>query len=328
MRYQDMNEDEQIAEVQKLVPRILAQYGIEASAIENVNHSYNSSFQIQSNQGTYALRINLGSDKCQDEVLAEMQWLEALDGTINAPKPVRTTSNELFTAKYFKPLDNNFTAVLFHWIEGEEVGDEATNEQLIQVGQNMAKLQVFARDLKFTGTAFLPTINRTLLQSKDLIRPKQSKLINDELYADLIQAFEIADEVHERLTLTENLIPIHADLHTANIIQTTNGIAVIDFDDAGIGLPIQDLSISAFYLREDKEREKYVAEGYASILELPKVTPEDFEKLVMARALLLTNAVLGMTSAEMIEFTPTYLERTSKRLNHFFNTGEFLLSTN
>ena len=328
MAYQDMNEEEQIAEVQKLVPGILAQYGIEAKAIENVNHSFNSSFKITTDKGAeLALRINLASSKSSNEVLAEMQWLEQLseDGSVLAPVPLRTTNNELLISTRFEPLDTETTAVLCKWIPGEEVGDEPTNEQLFALGQNMARLQIFAKKLQFEAPAFLPTINRTLMNTEDNLRPSQPKQINDKLYGDILKGLELSDEVYARLSKDLELLPIHADLHNGNAIQTKDQLAIIDFDDAGMGLPVQDLVISNYYIREDTEREKHLKAGYASLLELPKISDEDYEILLMGRLIGLVSAVTYMTSAEIIEFIPTFLERTQKRLDHFFSTGEFLL---
>ena len=325
MNYTELDETAQIAEVSKLVPDLLAQYGIKADEVTNANHGFNSTFKIVSGEEAYALRINLGSSKSANEILAEMQWLEALDGEVSAPKPLRTTSGELYTSAFFPLLNDSFNAVMFEWIPGEEVGDEPTNEQLFAIGQAMAKLQVFAKTLTFRSPASLPNINNSLLQAKDLLRPNQPKEIDDELYGLLMKGLAISDAVHERLSLSTALLPIHADLHAGNIIQGSEGISVIDFDDAGMGLPIQDLSINALYLRENKEREKYVAEGYSSFAELPKVSAEDFEVLVMARALCLTNSILEMKAAEIIKFLPTYMKRTKRRFQNFFDTGEFIL---
>ena len=328
MTYQDMNEVEQIAQVQNIVPGILAQYGIEAKALENVNHSFNSSFKITTDKGAeLALRINLASSKSSNEVLAEMQWLEQLseEAEVLAPVPLRTTNNELLISTRFAPLDTETTAVLCKWIPGEEVGDEPTNEQLFALGQNMARLQIFAKKLQFEAPAFLPTINRTLMNTEDNLRPAQPKQINDKLYGDILKGLELSDEVYARLSKDQELLPIHADLHNGNAIQTEGQLAIIDFDDAGMGLPIQDLVISAYYLRADTEREKHLKAGYASLLELPKISDEDYEILLMGRLIGLVSAVTYMTSAEIIEFIPTFLERTQKRLDHFFSTGEFLL---
>ena len=328
MSYQDLDEAAQIAQVQELVPGILAQYGLQANAIENVNHSFNSSFKITTDQGDeLALRINLGSGKSTNEVLAEMQWLEQLseEATVLAPVPLRTTNNELLINTRFEPLNADTTAVLFKWIPGVEVGDEPTSEQLFALGQNMARLQIFAKTLKFTEPAYLPTINRTLMNTEDNLRPSQPKQINDKLYGDILKGLELSDEVYARLSKDQELLPIHADLHNGNVIQTDGKIAIIDFDDAGMGLPVQDLVISSYYIREDTEREKHLKAGYASLLELPKISDEDYEILVMGRLIGLVSAVTYMTSAEIIDFIPTFLDRTQKRLDHFFATGQFLL---
>lgn len=328
MEYTELDEDGQVAAVQELVPGILKQYGIEAATIENVNHAFNSSFKITSDKGDeYALRINLASGKSNNEVLAEMQWLEALalDGSVLAPIPLRTTNNELLISTPFKPLGKDTTAVLCKWIPGEEVGDEPTSEQLFELGQNMAKLHIFAKNLSFTEPAFLPTINRTLMNSEDNLRPAQPSQINDKLYSDILKGLELSDEVFARISKDQELLPIHADLHNGNVIQTTNKLAVIDFDDAGMGLPVQDLMISTYYIREDTEKEKHLKAGYSSLLELPKISEEDYEILVMGRLIALVSAVLEMTSAEIIEFLPTFLERTQLRLDHFYATGKLLL---
>jgi len=330
MEYTEMDEEAQIAAVKQIVPDILHQYGIEAVSVESVNHSFNSSFKITDAKGAeYALRINLASGKSKNEVLAEMQWLEALnlDGSVLAPVPLRTTNNELLISTPFTPLGKDTTAVLFKWIPGEEVGDEPTSEQLFELGQNMAKLQIFAKSLNLAEPAYLPTINRTLMNTDDNLRPSQPKQINDKLYGDILKGLELSDEVYARLSKDQELLPIHADLHNGNVIKTANKLAIIDFDDAGMGLPIQDLVISTYYIREDTEKEKHLREGYSSILELPKISEEDFEILVMGRLIGLVSAVGYMTSAEIQEFIPTFLERTQQRLDYFFATGKFLLKS-
>ena len=329
MEYTQLDEEAQIAAVQELVPGILRQYGIEAASIKNVNHDFNSSFKITTSKGDdLALRINLSMGKSGKEVLAEMQWLEALaeDGSVTAPQPLRTTNGELFVTTRFEPLDADTSVVLFKWVEGEEVGDEPTNEQLYELGQNMARLQIFAKGLTFTDGAFLPTINRTLMNSKDLLTSSQPESISDKLYEDILKGLKLSDEVFSRISKDQELLPLHADLHMGNVIQTKDKLAIIDFDDAGLGLPIQDLVISNYYIREDREREKHLKEGYSSLLELPKISDEDYEVLLLGRLIVLIDAVLDMTSAEIIEFLPKFLVRAQKRFNHFYATGQFTLA--
>ena len=328
MAYIDLDEESQVAEVAKELPALLAMYGIEAVAITNVNHAFNSSFKIVSTMGEeFALRINLGSGKSHSEVLAEMQWLEALhhDGSVLAPIPVRTASGDLFAHTTFAPLDCDVTAILCKWIPGEELDSEPSDKQLFELGQNIAKLHIFVPELTFTDGENLQPINCALSNTRDNVSTNRHGKFSDHLQEDVIQGLKLVDDVYARLSKNQELLPIHADLHAGNVLQTSGGLAIIDFDDAGLGLLVQDLVNSTYYIREDTEREKHLLAGYASLLELPKISDEDFEVLLMGRLLLLINTIVEMTSAEEIKFLPVFLGRAQRRLDHFFNTGKFSL---
>ena len=327
VEYRDLDEESQIAEVAKLVPNILAKYGVEAQSVENVNHSYNSTFKVQSATGEYALRINLGSARSTNQVLAEMQWLEALaeEGSLLTPIPIRTLDNELCVSTHFTALDRVTTAVLAKWIPGEEVGEEPNNEQLYEMGRAIAMLQKFAKNFTFQLDAYRPTINRTLMDLEDNLRGEQPSAINDKLYSQIIRGLNLCDSVYEKLSSQEDLLLIHADLHIFNVIQSNGRLGVIDFDDCGIGLPIQDLVITNYYLREDRQREEYVKAGYSSLLELPKISEEDYETLLLGRALLLVGTILDMTAAEDVAAIPGFLKKVEHRLDHYFATGQFAL---
>lgn len=328
MRYRDLDAASQIAEVNTLIPGILAHYGLRPAAVENVNHSHNSTFKITTDTGRQlSVRLNLGSGKSHNEVLAEMQWLQALaeDGSVLAPQPVPTTAGELLTTAYFPPLDIELTAVVFDWIDGDVVGYAATDEQLFELGAAMARLHTFAAHLAFAPPASLPTINRPLLATTDNLRPSRSPQVSDSLYPKLLEGLELAEAAFERVSLDQQLLPIHGDLHTFNVLQTTDRLAVIDFDDAGIGVPVQDLATSNYHLREDTEREKHLFAGFASVRELPRISAEDYELLLVGRLILLVNGILGSTSAELVGFVPLFLDRAERTLDHFFATGQLRL---
>jgi len=328
VHYTKLSEAEQIAHVEKMVPVLLGDYGIEAASIENVNHAFNSSFRVVSTDSAeFAVRINLGAGKSRDEVAAEVQWLEALDrdGSILAPRPVRTVEGECCSSIHFTPLDVVANAVVFEWIPGIELGDDVSNEQLFELGRNMARLHEIGQTLEFADGAYLPSINRTLMNSQDNLRPNQPNEIDDEFYDLVLRGLDVVDSTYFRLSANTSLLPIHADLHPFNVIQTPTAQAIIDFDDAGMGLPVQDLVVSTYYLREVIDKEAHLKAGYASLRELPAVTTDDFEALLMGRLLVLVNDVLMLTSADEREFLPTFLGRAKKRLRAFFDTGVFTL---
>jgi len=118
--------------------------------------------------------------------------------------------------------------------------------------------------------------------------------------------------------------PLHADLHGGNLKWTGGRLAVFDFDDCGLGLPVLDLAISTFYLRgADPAAERALAAGYAEVAPLPDVDPAHFEALIVARQLLLANSLLASSTAELRREAERYLDVTVGRLRHWLDTGTF-----
>ena len=102
-------------------------------------------------------------------------------------------------------------------------------------------------------------------------------------------------------------------------------MTILDFDEAGIGFPLQDLAISIFYLRKDGEQEKQLLTGYVSVTPLPEFDPAELELLIASRELVLLNNLLGIATADDLTRLSEYLEKVEQRLKHFLDTGEFVL---
>jgi Ser/Thr protein kinase RdoA (MazF antagonist) len=90
-----------------------------------------------------------------------------------------------------------------------------------------------------------------------------------------------------------------------------------------MGYPIQDIATSFFYLREDREREKNLLAGYASIAPLPEYDPAELELLVAVRCLVLLNYLIGAATADDVAMIPAYIDKTERRLKHYLETGQF-----
>ena len=116
---------------------------------------------------------------------------------------------------------------------------------------------------------------------------------------------------------------LHADLHVWNLKWYRGRLAGFDFDDCGIGVPAQDLAISAYYLRDDTEQEAALLEGYAQVQPLPAFTNPQFEAQVAGRNLVLLNDVIVSINAEYRAMMPRYVANTVTKLRHYLDTGEF-----
>lgn len=325
--YLQLSQEEQINVVTAFVPQLLEEFGVEAREIISVNHGFNSSFKIitQADE-SYALRINTNSKKTHIQVAGEIQLLEALAQAkiVRAPVPLRSRSGNPFVEMAAPFLDRTVLSVLNRWIEGEDLGEEATDEELFQLGAIMARLHLFAAELSSDVVQHFPRIDRTLFNSPDNLHLPDDRLDLEirHLIDDCLHRVEL---VFERLRSTSPLIVIHADLHPYNILKTSKGLAVLDFDDVGVGTRLQDLAISSFYLRDRTGGEEALKSGYQSVTDLPECEPSDLEALLVSRQLLLLNDLLDVTTAEEIAFTPTYIERTRVRLKNYLASGRFEL---
>ena len=154
-----------------------------------------------------------------------------------------------------------------------------------------------------------------------------SRYINDDIeFLELIKkAILDSTKVFEELAEIETLQLIHADLHMGNVIDQNGELHIIDFDDAGFGHPSQDLSISIFYLRDVKDSEKRLLDGYKSMREIPNGLESSLERLLVARQILLLNTLLVTAVADEIAFIPEYIKKVKWRLHNFYACGIFLL---
>lgn len=325
--YTELSQEGQIQLLSEVVPKFLAQYQLDQATFQNVNHGFNSSFKVAAANGqNYALRVNTNSKKNESQVEAEVQLLELIanNQVIKSPVPVRTTSGQAYSKVYVDFLGREVTAVLNSWIEGDDLGDEVTDNELFQMGAEMAKLHQFCRSVPSELADKFPRINRTLFNSPDNLR-KADPRFDDEIQELIEETFQISDAIFNELSNVTEPILIHADLHPSNVLRTESGIAVIDFDDVGIGYEIQDLAITFFYLRDMPGKEDLVLEGYKLVCEPPVMKSNRIEALLAARQLLLLNDLLDVTTAEEIAYTPEYIEITRLRLRNFLETGRFEL---
>jgi Ser/Thr protein kinase RdoA (MazF antagonist) len=91
-------------------------------------------------------------------------------------------------------------------------------------------------------------------------------------------------------------------------------LAIFDFDDSGLGLPIQDLMTAIYYL-DTPEQDAALLAGYASIAQIPEHTPEQRAVLMLQRRLLLLNYLYETSNPEHLEMIPEYQAETFRRIS-------------
>ena len=299
----------------------LGSYLLDVNEVSLINNEYNATFKVTAADSTnYALRININSPRSAENIRAEVAWvkfLENVDGILT-PRPIANRSGKFVTTVTHAHSGRELNCILYSWLDGEEVGDEPTLEQLHALGQAMARMHASSKDFVLPSDAALPSFQDPFWETEDFLLSDKSKLDSGE--KDLISAaFKKIISRTDALYSRENPQIIHADLHGWNMKWHNNQLSIFDFDDSGIGLPIQDIATALYYL-DTPEQDEAMLNGYTSVRQLPPHTKADLEMLLIHRRLMLLNYLYETNNQEHQEMIPTYLEETLRRLRVFLDS--------
>ena len=297
---------------------ILKKYGIVGADIECMNFEFNATFSVSTQTGQkYALRLNINSTRALENIQAETQWVRSLARipSINVSAPIAALDDNYVVSGHHEDSGQTFYAVMYSWLEGEEIGDEPTLEQLHTVGQTIALMHQNGSDFELSDGAELPTFNDFmwgtedyLFSSKSSLKPGDRQLI--EKARDLIMKF--TDELYANSPVHI----IHADFHGWNLMWHDDQVFIFDFDDCGFGVEAQDIAVALYYL-DTPEQNVALLEGYKSIRPLPSYSENAMKALLLQRRLLLLNYLFETKNAEHKEMLPAYLEKSLERVSTF-----------
>ena len=297
---------------------ILKKYGITDAEVESINFEFNATFSVSTQSGQrYALRLNINSTRTVSNIQAETQWVRDLARipSINVPTTIASLEDQYLVSAHHADSGQTIYGVMYSWLEGEEIGDEPTLDQLHTVGRAMALLHENSSHFTLTDGAELPTFNDFfwgtedyLFSGKSTLIPKDRQLI--EQARDLIMMF--TDELYA----TSEVHIIHADLHGWNLMWHEDQLSIFDFDDCGYGVEAQDIAVALYYL-DTPEQDAALLDGYKSIRQLPIYSEKAMKALLLQRRLLLLNYLYETKNAEHKEMLPAYLEKTIERVSTF-----------
>jgi Ser/Thr protein kinase RdoA (MazF antagonist) len=318
MKFAELSVEEQIDSLTPIAQLALSHYGIESSELENINHEYNSTFAVTSADGArYALRININSGRTVSNIAGETFFIDSLAkaGGFRVALPIANAGGELVTTLYHQASERDLYCVLFNWLEGEDLGDEPTIEQVFEVGKLMAQLHNATAGLELPTNAELPVFDDFMWHVEDLLLGSSSQLSVEEKETTSSGRTAIEKVISELYANNMKQL-IHADLHGWNLKWHNNSLSVFDFDDCGIGLPIQDLATAIYYL-DTEEQEVALKQGYASVRSLPDFTDYQMKALLLQRRIHLLNYLFETDNPEHRELLPKYQAETMRRIETF-----------
>jgi Ser/Thr protein kinase RdoA (MazF antagonist) len=297
---------------------LLVQYGITNAQVSCINFEFNATFSVETEDGVkYALRININSTRTLENMKAEIEWVRHLNRTsgINTPTPIATLKDDYIVVGFHSDSEQEFKAVMYSWLEGEELGDEPTLSQLHEVGRSIATVHQESLDFALSSESSLPIFNDFFWGTEDYLFSDKSTLSHPD--RELIQeAHELIMRFTNDLYATSPVHIIHADFHGWNLMWNEDQLSIFDFDDCGFGVEAQDLAVAMYYL-DTPEQDAALLAGYKSIKALPEYSDHQMKALLLHRRLMLLNYLFETKNQEHKEMLPAYLQKSIERVSTF-----------
>ena len=318
MAFSDLSVEEQVETMLPLARQIIAGFDLGECELESINHEYNSTFKVTASSGErFALRINVNSKRTLANLKAEIFWVEQLSGepSIKVPSPVKNARGEYISSAWHPMLERDLFAVLFTWLDGEELGDEPTEEMMRATGRVMAHTHAASRETELPQGAELPTVDDMFWAYGDAITP--SELVTEGEKAVLARAIETIEKTTAEMYARTKPQLIHADIHPWNVMWHDGDVSVFDFDDCVIGLPAQDIAVTLYY-NDTAEQDAAFLTGYQEVAALPDYSEDEMKILRLQRRILLLSYILETENPEHRAMVPKYLEETLRRVHELF----------
>jgi len=314
----DSTTEQQIESFTKTAREMLAGYDLSEVEVKCINYEFNATFSVVTGAGDkYALRINVNSTRTLENMHGEIEFVNFIARVpgLKVPRPVANSRDSYISSIHHAESGKEISGILYTWLEGEEIGDEPTHDQLIEVGAAMAKMHQSSRQFKPSQAAQLPTFSDWLWGTEDFLLSDKS-LLTPEQFAAIKSAVEIIEADTRDLFAANPTQVIHGDLHGWNLMWHEGELFIFDFDDCGYGIPHQDIAITLYYL-DTPEQDAAILEGYRSICELPTYTKAQMSSLLLQRRLILLNYLYETKHPEHKAMLPAYLAKSMERVGGF-----------
>jgi Ser/Thr protein kinase RdoA (MazF antagonist) len=179
----------------------------------------------------------------------------------------------------------------------------------------MATLHKSSENFELPAGAKLPLLSDPMWETEDYLLGEKS-VLDPQAKALIARGLDAIASETKRLFASQKPQIIHADLHGWNVMWSDGKLSVLDFDDCGIGLPLQDLATAIYYL-DTPEQEAALREGYESVAPLPEFSQSDLDMLLLQRRIILLNYLYETSNAEHRAMIPEYLVESIRRIEKY-----------
>lgn len=263
-------------------------------SLRRLTVSENTTYLAVSGSDQLILRVHRRGYHSGEEILSELEWLDALvdDVDVETVRPVAAQDGERLPVITVDGGSHHVSA--FCYLEGEEpvVGAHLA-DRFADLGGITARLHAQVRSWKPSAGFTRKRWNFDALIGEQAIWGDWRAAYDD---VEDIQYLEVlCSRLEEKLSGygegADRFGLIHGDLRLANLLDDGKRLAVIDFDDCGLGWFAFDFAAAISFYEEDPSIPALQAawlRGYRQIAAFSRADEAILPTMIMARRLQLT----------------------------------------
>ena len=314
----------------------LPEWSLESAQIEPITVSENVTFRVDKDELSYVLRIHRSWYHTLEELESGLVWTEALRASgIDVPEPLLTTQGKGFVTRSLPGSHEPRHVGALKWVKGDILAEvirrdpddtDALCRYFGQLGAIAASIHTQA-----TSWSVPQNFKRHAFDAAGLVgkQPFWGRFWEipqlQHGQADLMCKARdvIANSLEKYGQPQETYSMIHADLHMHNLVLSSRGLHIIDFDDAGFGWHQFDLAVA---LHEYLEHEAYpeilaaLLEGYRAHRSLDAAAEALIPLFLLVRSVMSLGWLHQRPELGREEYIPEMIENACRHTRYFLET--------
>jgi Ser/Thr protein kinase RdoA (MazF antagonist) len=295
-------QEEQVRRLGSLAGAVLPRWSLTGAEVRPLAYRENMTFEVDAGAGgRYALRVHQAGYRTDAQIQSELDYMEYLNGQgVPTPQVVRASDGSSFVVAEHSDIAEPRQCDLFEWIDGKplrnsgEPPDMAVGEAAklyARVGRQAAALYSateawtrpdgFVRPVWDAEGIFGVSANLGDFRKSVQLSDAQRTFLG-ELAARLTADLDAFGKTSDRWGLSQG------DFLSENVMVTSDGLRLVDFDDAGEGWYLFDIATALFDLSGSDYFEPclegYVA-GFRELRELPEHHLKMLPAFILARVM-------------------------------------------
>ncbi|MFT5112773.1 MAG: Ser/Thr protein kinase RdoA (MazF antagonist) [Parasphingorhabdus sp.] len=273
----------------QVVKKALKLWALENSKVELAAARENHVYRVECKNRTLALRLHRPGYHANNELLSELQWMEAaFQGGLHVPSPLLSKQGQLLE------IIDGIQVDVLSWLPGKQLGVNGEPLQLENRNQTFSILGREMARLHEISDAWEPPANfsRWAWDRDGLLgeSPLWDRFWDNPTLTTIEKELFLAArvEAEQELKKLESVLDyglIHADLIRENVILHKDLVQLIDFDDGGFGFRLFDIATTIIKIIHEPDYETLKSSFLSGYKQIRPIDDSSLQLFMLLRSL-------------------------------------------